>query len=171
MNHTHHSPFLQKLMVYAVTFDGQPPAVLTAERFLYAAFAAADGAVAAETAEEKAERLALTARLSAFGADGDGGHADIARRLAAQIAAAGRQSAQTAYLRSRFRRAGQAAEKAGAALITADRLADGILKRPNRAIGVLFAAPVPPESEPALDALMQGIDRQLSDAFRKDGGT
>ncbi len=77
MNHTHHSPFLQKLMVYAVTFDGQPPAVLTAERFLYAAFAAADGAVAAETAEEKAERLALTARLSAFGADGDGGHADI----------------------------------------------------------------------------------------------
>lgn len=168
MNHTHHSPFLQKLMVYAVTFDGQPPAVLTAERFLYAAFAAADGAVAAETAEEKAERLALAARLAAFGADGDGGSAGITRKLAAQIAAAGRQSAQTAYLRSRFRRAGQAAEEAGDALITADRLADSILKRPNRAIGALFA---PPGSESALDALMQGIDRQLSDAFHKDGGT
>ena len=168
MNHTQHSPFLQKLMAYAVAFDGQPPAVLTAERFLYAAFAAADGAVAAETAEEEAERLALAARLAAFGADGDGGSAGITRKLAAQIAAAGRQGAQTAYLRSRFRRAGQAAEEAGDALITADRLADSILKRPNRAIGALFA---PPGSEPALDALMQGIDRQLSDAFHKDGGT
>ena len=174
MDNTNLSPLLRKLVTHAETFDGQPPAALTAERFLYAVLCAADPKFAPGSDEEAAELEKLNILLSEFfRAENGGGSTDTVRHmLLAKIKTDDRRTQQqcTQYMHTRLSRAEKAAKDAGCSDVSSDMLLDAVFRRPDAFIGEVRIAAAAPEVREFYERSKRQADARLQKAFGKETG-
>ncbi len=172
MDNTNLSPLLRKLVTYAETFDGQPPAALTAERFMYAALCATEPEITSGSDEETAELEKLNTLLSDFfRAESGSGRLDAVRHmLLAKIETDDRRTQCVSYMRTRLSRAEKAAADAGCSDVSSDMLLDAVLRRPDVFIGEVRIAAAAPEAREFYERSKQQADVRLQKAFGKETG-